>query len=438
MSINHRTFRFHILGLAHLPVTEKYNSCAFTQKIHKLCEMLMSKGHKVFLYASEGSDAKCTELIETHKMKQIRDAFGDKDYKGTEEIGYDWQNQQFRHDFNDYAKPIRQYVIHRMIAEVLIRKQPGDFLLLTMGNYHKDVKDAVGLYLSCESGIGYYGHCAPFCAFESSFILHYQMGRSNKDSPLGSHYHRVIPNYYRLADFPFVEKPAGDSRHAGEPYFLFLGRIIYNKGIETAIYATKKANVRFIIGGQGGTYDKEKHTLTVDNNVFELGEKQEFIGFVGPEQRKTLMGNAVATIAPTYYMEPFCGVNAESQLCGTPVITTDFAAFTDTVEHARTGYRCNSSNDFVQAIKHAHLLDREYICKRAQALWSMEAVNEQYEKWWQDLYDVYESTLLTEEQKKIDQGGFFKIRTEEEEHAAGTVESFFDARKPFDQLSITI
>ena len=42
---------------------------------------------------------------------------------------------------------------------------------------------------------------------------------------------------------------------------------------------------------------------------------------VGPLERAELLRNAKAVLMPTYYLEPFGGVNVEAQLCGTPVIT---------------------------------------------------------------------------------------------------------------------
>lgn len=401
--------------------------------------MLLEKGHYVILYAAEGSDAKCSEFVQTHTLKQIREAFGDKDYRGNEEIGYEWQTQQFRHDFDLPEPPIRKYFKHRLIAEITVRQRKNDFLLMAMGNYHKEIAKQVQFFLECESGIGYFCSSAKFCVFESTFIMHYDMGMSKDTNPDGKNYHRVIPNFFRVADYPYVAHPAGDVKYFDSkrgqtiPYFVYLGRIIRRKGIQTLVYVTAKAGVHLIIGGQGGRFNPATRVLEGDGFSVTLNEKQTFIGFVDEETRKTLLGNAIATITPSEYMEPFCGVAVESQMCGTPAITTDFGAFTDTIEHGRTGFRCNSCNDFVQAIKHAHLLDREYICKRAQSLYSCEAVNELYEKYFQDVYDVYESSLSDD---ALRTGGFFKIRTEREEEEEGTSNSFFAIKKPFEQAVI--
>src|SRR3990172_5870289 len=95
-------FRFHHLGLVHLPASPKYLSCAFTQKLLKLNRMLMSLGHEVIFYGSEGSQVECTKFVQTHTLKDIRRDYGEGDNRF--EIGYDWTAHDFRHDPSNEKK----------------------------------------------------------------------------------------------------------------------------------------------------------------------------------------------------------------------------------------------------------------------------------------------------------------------------------------------
>jgi glycosyltransferase involved in cell wall biosynthesis len=101
------------------------------------------------------------------------------------------------------------------------------------------------------------------------------------------------------------------------------------------------------------------------------------------------MGKAKGVFVPTQYCEPFGGVAVEAQLCGTPVITTDFGAFTETVEHGKTGYRCHTLDHFVWAANNVGKLDPNYIRARAVANYSMSRVRYQFEEFFNTLYDLW-------------------------------------------------
>jgi glycosyltransferase involved in cell wall biosynthesis len=364
-----RKKRFHLLGLVHLPVSERYMGCAFTQKIVKMAKMLMSLGHEVVLYGAESSDVPCSEFVQTHTLSDIRSEWGEGDNRF--DIGYNWKATGFRHDFNAARTKTWLRFNEVAIEEINKRKREDDFLLLTQGSYQKPVANGVDLYMTCEPGIGYRGPFARFQAFESAYLMNFIYGSRNPfESVDGSHYNRVIPNYFDRKDFPFQPEK--------EDYYLYVGRIIRRKGIWYAINAVGHVGGRLKIAGQVGE----------SGIVDRLPPHCEFVGYVDPEKRAELMGKALAVFVPTIYLEAFGGVNVEAQLCGTPAITTDFGVFPETVVHGVTGFRCSSMDDFVQATRLAPGLDPEAIRAHAER-YLMDHVKWEFEKWFEDIYQNY-------------------------------------------------
>ena len=76
-------------------------------------------------------------------------------------------------------------------------------------------------------------------------------------------------------------------------------------------------------------------------------------------------------------------------MTGTPVITTDWGAFTETVVDGVTGYRCRTFGEFVQAAKDAPQLDRQAIRDRAVATYSLEAIAPRYERFFHRLSQLW-------------------------------------------------
>jgi len=346
--------------------------------------MLLSLGHEVYFYGSEGSQVECTEFIKTHTLSDIRKDYGDGDNRF--EIGYDWTGTDFRHDFNTKRKPSTLKFYETCIREINKRKKDDDFLLLTQGSYHLPIKRGVNLYLSCEPGIGYRGSLAEnFRAFESSYIQNFTYGSEHpRECINGAYYDRVIPNYFDLRDVEFSKKH--------EDYYFFIGRMIKRKGIMTAYLACKELGKKLVIAGQGA-HVTEKGTLLPNTDPdFELPKGNwEYVGFADVEKRKELMKGAIATFTPTEYLECFAGTHVESRLHGTPVLTTNFAVFPGTVENGLDGYRCDTLDDFVWSAKECEKLDRKLVRKRAER-YLMDNVRWDFEKWFQDLHQLYLST----------------------------------------------
>lgn len=386
-------FTFHLVSLVHLPQSVKYNSCAFTQKNLKLSKMLTSLGHTVYFYGSEGSDvadyvkSDNFHFVQTHTLKDIRQAWGDGDNRF--EIGYDWHSTDFRHDFNTDKKEVTKKFYANCIEEINKRKQSDHFLLLTMGHYQQPIKDGVKLFLSTEPGIGYRGSVpGNYRAFESSYIQNFTYGSANPYQSInGSYYDRVIPNYFDPNDFEFSDTP-GD-------YYLYIGRMIKRKGILTAALACNQLGKKLILVGQGGLVLPNGNLTATTNPDFELAPGTwEYHGFADVPTRKKLMSKAIATFVATEYLECFGGTNVEARLSGSPAITTDFAVFPELITNGIDGYRCNTLNDFIWAADQCQTMDRSLVRKRAERF-LMDNVKWDFQRWFEDLYMVYESTLGT-------------------------------------------
>ena len=352
--------RFHFLGLAHLETNKRNSSCAYTQKIIKLAKMIKEYGHTIYFYGVEGSEVECDKFIQVSTQEVLKSTYGD----------YDRSTNFFRHDPKDFA---HQYFNHNAISAILENKQERDILLCPMGNYQKPIADAVKL-LTVEPGIGYTGVFSPNRVFESYAWMHYIYGLLGIED--GVWYDAVIPNYFDPEDFPFQSKK--------QDYLLYFGRIINRKGVQVASDIAKATGNQLYIVGQGSLDNPNE-------GIYLSGEKHiVYKPAVGPAERAELLGNAKAVLMPTYYLEPFGGVNVEAQLCGTPVITTDWGAFPETVLHGVTGYRCRVFEEFCWAVDNISNIKPINCRNWAEKNYSMERIGKMYEEYFQRVYRLFD------------------------------------------------
>jgi glycosyltransferase involved in cell wall biosynthesis len=145
---NSDKFRFHILCVPFMLANEENSICAFTQKMRKFSKMMTEKGHHTIVYAQEGADVCCTELVPVLSVKK---------------------------DFSKFYKFEKSppYSDPKYVAQ--------DHWPLTK-LYNERVIAAIESYAIMHNIYGKYGIDRPRC------------------------YDAVIPNYFDPADFTFSEE----------------------------------------------------------------------------------------------------------------------------------------------------------------------------------------------------------------------------------------
>jgi glycosyltransferase involved in cell wall biosynthesis len=317
--------------------------------------------HHMFLYGHNKSVVPDeVELIPVTDDEVLFKTYGD----------YDWKKEFFKHNGNDHAHTT--YSINA-IGEMIKRRRTGDIILCFWGAGNRQTADMfANECIVVEPGIGYPAEScfAPFRVFESYAVMHYHYGLEAVIHP--SWYHAVIPNYFNPDDFDFVTEKKN--------YFLYLGRITASKGLEIVMYLAKKIGFRLLIAGQG-SLEKDLGLKTVPCNI-------EYVGYADIEKRKKLMAHAKGLFLATYYVEPFGGVTMEAMMSGTPVITTDWGVFAETVIHGVTGYRCRTLDQFEWAVRNIDKIDPSACREWALKNYSIEKVRGMYEEYFDMLLKV--------------------------------------------------
>lgn len=345
--------RMHVCALPHTNTTKSYISCAYTAKVINFCRMMKERGHTVFLYGGEQNEALCDEHIVVVSEADRAAHVG---------------KEHFTSASFDYTLPFWRNANQRIADAIKARAQQKDFICIIGGYAQKQIADSLPHMMAVEFGVGYGGSFSKYRVFESYAWMHLCYGSAKGGDPHGvdgNWWDTVIPGYLDPEQFPFSE--------GKDDYYLFIGRLIDRKGYRIAADVCFDIGAKLIVAGQGTP---------------PLGT--EYVGVVGPEERGRLMSRAKAVFVPTIYIEPFGNVNVEAQACGTPVITTDWGAFTETVEDGVTGFRCRTFGEFKRAALAAPSLDPKAIRDRAVAKYSLETIGKKYEEYFARLLHLWE------------------------------------------------
>ncbi len=130
---------------------------------------------------------------------------------------------------------------------------------------------------------------------------------------------------------------------SNEKIVLYVGRMVYEKGIHVLINAIpevlKKVDAKFIIVGSG--YMKEQ-LLNIVRSM-KLEHKVLFLGFVNDETLLRLQKCADVSVVPSLF-EPFGIVALEAMAAKSPVVVSDTGGLSEIVDHDITGFKAYPNN----------------------------------------------------------------------------------------------
>lgn len=331
--------RVHLLGVPNTETTKAYVLDGFCQMTIRFASLLKRLGHTVILYGGEANEAPCDRHVVCISKAEQTQMLGAVPY----------QSANF-----DAGNPLWLTFNARAAASMTSFKEHKDVIATITGTASLPVHQQHPELMFLEYSIGYRGVCAPYRVYQSHAWRHVVHGFTGCDG--GREFDAVIPPFFEVSEFPTaVTYP--------KPYVVYCGRIVPRKGISVVCDAAKAAGLPLKFIGHG------------DPKIITYGE---YLGELSNQDRNDVIAQAQALLMPTQYIEPFGNVAAEAQLCGTPVIASDYGAFTESVEQGVSGYRCTYLGEYVEAIKRAESLDRHAIQARARRLYSVEAAERSY------------------------------------------------------------
>ncbi len=217
----------------------------------------------------------------------------------------------------------------------------------------------------------------------------------------------VIPNGVNITLFNGVERDYNFRRQFAmdnEKIILFMGRLVYEKGIQHLIAAMPKIlqgyhDAKLVICGKGGMLEELKQQV----NSMGISEKVYFAGYMqGKNVQKMYKAADVAVFPSTY--EPFGIVALEAMLSENPVVVSDIGGLNEIVEHKVNGMKtyCGNPNSIADSILEV-LYDHKLCADMAKKAKSKVRNEYNWSKIAQDTHFAYQKAIcqsVAEKQKR--------------------------------------
>ncbi|MEX0649765.1 MAG: glycosyltransferase family 4 protein [Candidatus Andersenbacteria bacterium] len=338
--------RIGVLGPIWLPIPPSgYGGSEIV--VYNLVEGLVDRGHSVTLFASGGSKTRAElRSVLDRPLLEIKGKFDFSDNS------YDLLNAS-----NAFAASEEFDVLHNMLGYQVLPFLPFAKCPVVHTS-HSSIKEYDGLVMQFK---------------DANYI-----SISNAQRQLHPQLNYIDTVYHGIDTKKYV--PAAD---ATRDYFVFLSRIMPEKGVHLAIEAAKQSHQKLVIAGIVDERDKEYFATQIEPRIDD--DQIRFVGSADEARKIELFQQAKAMIFPTQWHEAFGLVLIEAMACGTPVIAWNKGAVPEVITSGETGFVVESTEEMAEAMKNIDAISQERCRQEAEKRFSREAMAQGYERVYQSL-----------------------------------------------------
>ncbi|MBD1824689.1 glycosyltransferase family 4 protein [Cyanobacteria bacterium FACHB-DQ100] len=194
---------------------------------------------------------------------------------------------------------------------------------------------------------------------------------AQRDPRLGLNCVATVYNGIDVDSYKFYAKPNDP------PYLAFLGRLSPEKGPDHAIAIAKRTGLPLKMAGKIDVVDRQFYEEVLAPQID--GEQIQYLGEANHVEKNTLMGQAMATLFPITWKEPFGLVMVEAMAAGTPVVGMRLGSVPEVVQDGKTGFLCETIDDCVAALDRLAEIDRAMCRQHVIENFSVQRMTDGYE-----------------------------------------------------------
>lgn len=204
--------------------------------------------------------------------------------------------------------------------------------------------------------------------FQNQFNMDFMLKHNVVNGP----YELIPGSGVNLERYHLLDYPKSDTTD-----FVFIARIIKEKGIDQYLDAAKYFRVKYpetrfhICGGCSKAYEGILKELDDNGTIIYHGRISDIVG---------MHSVSCCTIHPTYYPEGMSNVLLESCACGRPIITTDRPGCKEVVDDGVNGFlvKQKDSNDLIEKVQ--SFLDLSWEKKRDMGIAGRAKVEKEFDR----------------------------------------------------------